>query len=720
MFLYFIRKNLRLFLKEKCRAFYCILYGRKRDSWKKTRYLSSALVGAFCAFLICKLMFVSFVFPKKYEKVVLVIAMVLGSCGFIFTDAIKCIVFLIFVALLGKSGRGYLRALCFAIVIAGPIDNLSSNCGEIVRVFTCSKMLTWNLTRTRFDLMTKPFQNTLAHMKDDIVEVQNIFNDLRNVTKAIHQEVMEDDPPLTDELLEQFTKNQSSYNFETTAKLNTSNTKHRRERQLENATNITTSEDVQQKYKDKIRKRCRLQLDVGKARCRKAFANALVKCREKMPYMLKSLLCWPLKIDFICKINILGNPDTICDPSEVIPPDFGKTYMDLLRTEERLFQENSNVKVNYTIANPKSIPELLSVEETAKSVAREFSVRKKVFNSILKILEQILAFMLLKVFIVSRSYHKNYNSIIDYDNIYISEYFKHIDRERKTQGKKTILPLRKHEKRNLIDVSHIWERSVEESRAATYHLLQFALEILGGLFFLFLDYIIVSILLVIRKNSEITFVQEGEHTIHFSIKGSGLIARLLRTTMHNFNMHETVSTFMTNEPCLPNPKALERRFYLKLFGLYAIVIILIYQSATILRMRRLICSYFYRKREKRRIIYLYNCLLKQRQSVKMAMLKEAKLNYENRKIRLDINIFLKLRLHWPEYFNWLKVFQVGRRKCLVCAEFEDDKFIICPGPMCGVSYCDDCWQYMSNECLMCSEFISLDVILNFNDFFEIV
>ncbi|XP_013099988.2 protein sneaky [Stomoxys calcitrans] len=709
--LYFVRKNLRLFLKEKCRPFYCILYGRRKDTWKKTRYISSALVGAFCACLICKIFFTSLAVPKKHEHFVLIIVILVVGFGFVFTDGVKCVVFLIFIALLGKSGRGFLRALCFAFVIAGPIENLSSNAGEIVRVFSCSKMLTLNLTRTRFDLMTKPFQNTLAHIKDDIREVQNTFNELRDVTKALHQEIMEEDPPLTDELYERMIESNSTTNITFEHEI--------QKRQIDFLSNLS-AEDVEQRYKNKFRKRCQLQLESGKARCSKAFSNSLARCKEKMPYMLKTLLCWPLKIDIACKINMLGNPDKICDPSSAIPADFGQTYMDLIKTEEHLYQGSSDVKVHYVIASPETMPEYQSVKETAKSVAKEFSIRKRIFDSILGILEQVLAFMLFKVFIACVSYHRRYVSNIDHDNIYITEYFKHIDQDRKRRGKKSILPLRKYEKHNLIDVANVWQRTTEESRAIVFHLLQFALEIVAGLFFLFLDYVIVTVLVVIRKNSEMSFVQEGEHNINFSIKGSGLIARLLRTTMHNFNMHETVSTFMTNEPCLPRPSELPRRFYLKQLGLYAIVIFLIYQSAIIMRMRRLICSYFLRKREKGRILYLYNSLLKQRRSAKEAMLKQAKLNFANRKIRLEINILLKLRFRWPQHFDWLKRFQAGRRKCVICANLEDDSFVICSSPLCGVSYCDDCWQDMGNECLVCNEIISTNTILNFEDFFAIV
>lgn len=100
-----------------------------------------------------------------------------------------------------------------------------------------------------------------------------------------------------------------------------------------------------------------------------------------------------------------------------------------------------------------------------------------------------------------------------------------------------------------------------------------------------------------------------------------------------------------------------------------------------------------------------------------------------------------LRLRWPQYFNWLLKFKVGRRKCVICGEFEgfkmtrlnrlncidnpkfifihiDSKFTICKNLKCGVSYCNDCWNDMGNMCLVCNDVVSIEVVLNFNDFFE--
>lgn len=57
--------------------------------------------------------------------------------------------------------------------ILGPIENLSINAKEVIRVFTCSSILTFNLTKTRFDLMTKPFQEAIMGAKADLTEVKN-------------------------------------------------------------------------------------------------------------------------------------------------------------------------------------------------------------------------------------------------------------------------------------------------------------------------------------------------------------------------------------------------------------------------------------------------------------------------------------------------------------------------------------------------------------------
>ncbi|KAM7363772.1 ubiquitin protein ligase sneaky [Cochliomyia hominivorax] len=675
-----------------------------------TRYLSSALIGILCGWLMCKCIFASVLISKKYESRILIFAIFIVAYGFVFTDSMKCIILMMFMSLLGKSGRSYMRALSFALVISGPIENLSSNTGEIVRTFSCSKILAINLTRTRFDLMTKPFHETLKHMKEDIKDVQETFSELKDVTKVLHEEVILENKD-TNTNLSNTNGNKSTFvhkrygDMRIIDILMQSDEKH-------------NAEYFDKRYKNKLRGRCLKQLSNGEVRCRKIFYNALEKCYEKLPYILKTLICWPFKVDFICKINILGDPKKICDPSHSVPHNFGSNYSDLISTENQLYKDSSNVKVNYKIMSPEQMTEVKSAEKTAKYIANEFKLRKRIFDSILRILQQILGFMILRFIYVCIKYHKMYKNDLEHDNIYVTDYFKHLDLQRISKGKKSLLPLKKYERRSLIDTDHPWQRTHEESQSALYQLLQFLLEIICGCFFLFFDYVLVFVLLIIRKNSKMSFVQEGEHTIQFQIKGSGLIARLLRNTIGNFNMHETVSTYLTNEICLPNPNILPKSFYLKLFTLYTIALLLIYQSSTFLRFRRLICGYFYQKLEKKRILYLYNCLLKQRRSIKETMMKKAKYNFLNRQIRLTANLFLILRMKWPRYFNWLLKFHMGRRKCLICGAMEDPKFVFCRNNKCNVSYCNDCLNDIGNTCWICNDILSLEIMLNFNDFFE--
>ena len=83
--------TLRSFLKRNCLPFYCILYGKRRDTWKKSRYFCSILIGALCAWLICKCVFASLIIPNKLENTILVpliifVGLYLLVVGLIYSD----------------------------------------------------------------------------------------------------------------------------------------------------------------------------------------------------------------------------------------------------------------------------------------------------------------------------------------------------------------------------------------------------------------------------------------------------------------------------------------------------------------------------------------------------------------------------------------------------------------------------------------------------------
>lgn len=63
----------------------------------------------------------------------------------------------------------------------------------MIRVFTCSTSLTYNLSKTRFDLMAKPFRNAFFGMEKNISHIKDSFKMIEDVVKPISDEIEQPD-----------------------------------------------------------------------------------------------------------------------------------------------------------------------------------------------------------------------------------------------------------------------------------------------------------------------------------------------------------------------------------------------------------------------------------------------------------------------------------------------------------------------------------------------
>ncbi|XP_017477692.1 PREDICTED: uncharacterized protein LOC108367564 [Rhagoletis zephyria] len=322
--LYFIRRNICLLFAKQCRRIYCILFSPNVESWTWTRHICSCFIGICITTILWWLLLLNLNFSVTTDIAVLIAFLILIGIGFILNSSIKCITFLILAGMAGKSGRSYLRALVFAYIISGPISNLVANSGEVVRVFACATTLAYNLTKTRLDLMTKPFQNTLITMKDDVTDVENSFEKMIKILEPIWAEVEEADFDSIHLLSRREDKSMGDY--------------------------------VQKAYSKKFEVRCKRQLNRGKQRCFEAFAKARLECENEFPRIVRFLLCWPFQVDFICRMNLLGNPKELCNPSQVLPKNFGESYAQLDDTHRQLHKNGSRIEVKYKIKSAISEP----------------------------------------------------------------------------------------------------------------------------------------------------------------------------------------------------------------------------------------------------------------------------------------------------------------------------------------------------------------------------
>ncbi|CAH2016171.1 unnamed protein product [Acanthoscelides obtectus] len=81
------------------------------------------------------------------------------------------------------------KAVVITFIIAGPVENLGNNGKEVVRVFACTTSLTFNLTKTRFELMFKPFTQAIFGMKTGVDEIKDTVKSIKDVSAPVIGEI---------------------------------------------------------------------------------------------------------------------------------------------------------------------------------------------------------------------------------------------------------------------------------------------------------------------------------------------------------------------------------------------------------------------------------------------------------------------------------------------------------------------------------------------------
>lgn len=135
------------------------------------------------------------------------------------------------------------------------------------------------------------------------------------------------------------------------------------------------------------------------------------------------------------------------------------------------------------------------------------------------IVKRLLAFVFLRIIIESQNYHDNYLKDIEFDNIYITGQFRKIDAKRKSQEKHTLLPLKKIEKKKLVDPLTLTPLKSEREKvfSETFILL---LEVLLASILVLFDRLFYEILDMIRRHARIDYLQTGRHDLTIDVRGN--------------------------------------------------------------------------------------------------------------------------------------------------------------------------------------------------------
>ncbi|XP_035791120.1 protein sneaky-like isoform X2 [Anopheles albimanus] len=468
---------------------YQLLIGAKTREHLVLRVLLLTLYGLLLGILFHQLVLVNLDLPATVKFYIgLAVALALGL-GCALSLQVRCIGTLCLTGFLGRAGRNVLKTLTITLVLAGPIGNMVLNGKEVARVLVCSSELAFNLTLTRVDLMSKPFQNALLGSRTRLPELKREFSEIVSIVEPLVREV------------------------EGSMEAN-----HSAEQPGDGS--ILSAADYQDMYAAKLNERCLAQLETGVERCQRAFEKSYDECSESLPPVVNALLCWPMKIDLACSSAELFGVGTVCKMEDVLDDDFGENYRLLKVAERQLTGGVSNVEMDFELPDLRNHPGFQTIKNASKQMGHELGERMEALGMLMYLVRKVFAFIFLRVIYYSVRYHNEYLWKIDFSNFYLTEEFRIIDARRASEGHSRLLPFRAVQRTDLVDTrTGIWNRRelshvVGALATLTFHGLSTTVLIL-------MDALLSETLEIVARHSAIEYQQQGYHSVNVTVRYAG-------------------------------------------------------------------------------------------------------------------------------------------------------------------------------------------------------
>lgn len=144
----------------------------------------------------------------------------------------------------------------------------------------------------------------------------------------------------------------------------------------------------------------------------------------------------------------------------------------------------------------------------AKAVVHDFDVRRRYFESFMTFAKRCLSLIFLNIILNAQKYHDGYLTDIEFDNIYVTRYFRKIDARRKSRGSVTLLPLKKSERIKFVDPYGLRMSKIER-RHIIGETLKLIFEMIIATSFILLDRLFYEALDLIRRHSRMDYTQVG-------------------------------------------------------------------------------------------------------------------------------------------------------------------------------------------------------------------
>ncbi|XP_054038459.1 LOW QUALITY PROTEIN: E3 ubiquitin-protein ligase DCST1 [Rissa tridactyla] len=739
------------------------------DQYRSGKFFLGAGVGTLLGLGLCQLLIVPMNFTETRKAQVSYGLAGVTALGWATSPHFRCATLLVAPKFLGKEGRVYVLSFVLAAIYNGPVANIWHNLEEVTRSLGCVAELQVNHSRHLWRASTAPLHDLMENMARG---GRRLNAEMQNVSRAFVE-------------LNEEVASEAGYDL-------------RRQRRHPGP---RPGQRTQELFEKNTRMRCTHVIDQGMRRCREWFDSMHDKCMEKVFVpIVNHLVCLPMKLKIICRI--VRVMDSWCQNRIPVDGNFGQMY-DLVNDSIGNLSQEFTASVVYQVgARPlrpgpgwgphpagPTVPwpqehhreMLLDANISAARLMEEVNSHLQQHGTHLgravSFFRLLLSFTFLLVFISAFSYTKQYCQDISFDNLYITTYFRQIDARRRKQHKRTLLPLRRAEVSTVIFPCRLAMQRLE-MKNMVLELLECIPPLLLLLLACGLDHALVAMLSVIRQHSFVQYSFHSSHRLAVHVTGTSLMARLLRSTVGALNTSSHSRLETSNFACLPRPRSMGRQQYVGSCLPLALLVLLCLAQVYTHRLRRAIAAFYFPKvsgspgtgrgpgtalarfwgepvgpghpswsppaqREKSRVLYFYNKLLRQRQIFvqRQRKLVARRARQHPGLVSGDGDVGLGPHrvagarrggtllsppipgpfLHgaaaqphtspsppqgpslrewccqrWPRLRRWM------RRSCMVCGTPGTPQDRVCPAPACGAPYCRPCWREAGGVCLACT------------------
>lgn len=173
---------------SKCKLIHDLI-NEPHEKQKCLKIFLSPIYGGAVGFLIFSYIINQILPTTRFSYIPAVVSIVFCAVLCSISLHFRCISVLMWLEGLGMAGRSFLKAVVITLVLLGPVANIVENAKECARVFECTAHLTYNLTKTKFDLAVQPFTNAFAYMNRNLSDVKQKFHEIGDVMEPIYHEI---------------------------------------------------------------------------------------------------------------------------------------------------------------------------------------------------------------------------------------------------------------------------------------------------------------------------------------------------------------------------------------------------------------------------------------------------------------------------------------------------------------------------------------------------